>query len=169
MRAVIQRVREAHVSVDGTVIGRIRHGLVVLLGVASGDTPAEADALSRKIVGLRIFSDADGKLAHSVRDVGGGLLVVSQFTLYADLRKGRRPSFTAAAGPNAARSLYECFVNACRRHGVSVQTGRFQASMAVGLVNDGPVTLIVDSAELGHAARGRSVSGPAEAGSAARG
>ena len=146
MRAVIQRVSEAHVSVGGETVGRIRRGLLVLLGVTHTDTHDDAEALSRKIIGLRIFSDAAGKFAHSVRDVGGALLVVSQFTLYADLHKGRRPSFTEAAEPAAAESLYEYFVDRCRRHGVPVETGRFRADMAVGLVNDGPVTLILDSA-----------------------
>ena len=150
MRAVIQRVSEAYVSVGGDTVGRIRHGLLVLLGVTHTDTPADADALSRKIVGLRIFSDAAGKFASSVQDVGGALLVVSQFTLYADVRKGRRPSFTEAAEPAAAESLYDYFVAGCRRHGVPVETGRFRADMTVGLVNDGPVTLILDSTEFGR-------------------
>lgn len=150
MRAVIQRVREAHVSIGGDTVGRIGRGLLVLLGVTHTDTPPDADALSRKIVELRIFSDAAGKFASSVRDVGGALLIVSQFTLYADVRKGRRPSFTQAAEPTTAESLYEYFIDRCRCHGVPVETGRFRADMAVGLVNDGPVTLILDSVEFGR-------------------
>ena len=147
MRAVIQRVREAHVSVADRLIGQIQHGLVVLLGVTHEDTQAEADFLSEKIIGLRIFSDDEGKFAYSVQDVGGSLLVVSQFTLYGDTRKGRRPSFTAAAGADIAKPLYEYFVACCQRHRVPIATGQFQASMAVHLVNDGPVTLIMDTAD----------------------
>ena len=154
MRAVIQRVREAHVSVEGSIIGQIQHGLVVLLGITTDDSRAEADFLSEKIVGLRIFSDQTGKFAHSVQDVGGALLVVSQFTLYGDTRKGRRPSFTAAADASIAKPLYEYFVACCERHQIPVATGQFQASMAVQLVNDGPVTLILDTAERGPRKKG---------------
>ncbi len=147
MRAVIQRVSEAQVSVNTVSVGQIRQGLVVLLGVTADDTKAQAEYLSEKIVGLRIFSDAAGKFAHSVQDIQGELLVVSQFTLYADTRKGRRPSFTAAAGVDKAKPLYEYFVTCCKRHQVPVATGQFQAAMAVQLINDGPVTLILDTAE----------------------
>ncbi len=149
MRAVIQRVREAQVSVEGEIVGQIRHGLLVLLGVTAGDTELEADFLSEKIIGLRIFSDQAGKFAYSVQDVAGSLLVVSQFTLYGDTRKGRRPSFTAAAEPATAKPLYEYFVAGCQRHHIPVATGHFQAHMAVQLVNDGPVTLILDTADRG--------------------
>ena len=149
MRAVIQRVREAQVSVEGSIVGQIQHGLVVLLGVTTGDTEAEADLLSKKIIGLRIFSDRTGKFAYSVQDVKGALLIVSQFTLYGDTRKGRRPSFTAAAGTASAKPLYEYFVTCCQRHRIPVATGHFQAHMAVQLVNDGPVTLILDTADRG--------------------
>jgi D-tyrosyl-tRNA(Tyr) deacylase len=145
MRAVIQRVSQAQVSVDGECIGRIGHGLVVLLGIRSDDTQAQADYISDKIIGLRIFSDQAGKFNRSLRDVGGELLIVSQFTLYGDCRKGRRPSFIAAAGVEIALPLYEYFVERTRSHNIRVATGRFQANMAVQLVNDGPVTIILDS------------------------
>ena len=145
MRAVIQRVSHARVSVDGECIGRIGHGLAVLLGIRTDDTRAEADYLSQKIIGLRIFSDQDGKFNHSLRDVDGELLVVSQFTLYGDARKGRRPSFVQAAPPQQAEHLYEYFLEATARHGVSVAHGVFGAYMQVHLVNDGPVTLLLDS------------------------
>ena len=147
MRAIIQRVSEAQVSVNAVSVGQIRQGLVVLLGVTADDTLAEAEYLSDKIVGLRIFSDAAEKFAHSVKDIQGELLVVSQFTLYANTRKGRRPSFTAAAEADKAKPLYEHFVACCKRHQIPVATGQFQASMAVQLINDGPVTLILDTAE----------------------
>jgi D-tyrosyl-tRNA(Tyr) deacylase len=144
VRAVIQRVVRAAVTVEGQVVGQIGPGLVVLLGITNGDTPAGASWLAEKIVGLRIFPDADGKMNRDVTDVGGSLLVVSQFTLYGDAQKGRRPSFVAAAPPNVAEPLYEQFINAARLLGVTVQTGRFGAIMQVELVNDGPVTLIVE-------------------------
>ena len=149
MRAVIQRVSEAQVSVEGNIIGQIRHELLVLLGVTTADTEAEADLLSEKIIGLRIFSDQAGKFTYSVQDVGGSLLVVSQFTLYGDTRRGRRPSFTAAAGTATAKPLYDYFVACCQRRHIPVATGHFQAHMAVQLVNDGPVTLVLDTAERG--------------------
>ena len=145
MRAVIQRVSRAQVSVDGACIGRIGHGLAVLLGIRNDDTRAQADYLSEKIIGLRIFSDQDGKFNRSLRDVDGELLIVSQFTLYGDCRKGRRPSFIAAASVEAALPLYEYFVERTRSQHVRVITGRFQANMAVELVNDGPVTIILES------------------------
>ena len=145
MRAVIQRVSEASVTVEGRVIGAIGRGLVVLLGVAKGDQAGEAEFLVEKTVGLRIFPDAEGKMNQSVADVAGALLVVSQFTLYGDCRRGRRPSFDKAAPADEARVLYEYFVRAARDRGIRVETGIFQATMSVQLVNDGPVTLIIDS------------------------
>lgn len=145
MRTVIQRVSEASVRVDGETIGAIGRGLVVLLGIATDDTRADAEYLSEKIVGLRIFSDDAGKFAFSVQDVHGEVLVVSQFTLYGDCRKGRRPSFSDAAGVDTALPLYEHFVARMKQQQVPVATGKFQADMAVQLVNDGPVTLILES------------------------
>ncbi|MBM4258215.1 MAG: D-tyrosyl-tRNA(Tyr) deacylase [Deltaproteobacteria bacterium] len=147
MRAVIQRVSEASVRVDNHIIGQVGRGLLVLLGISTSDTKIEAESLSEKIVNLRIFSDEAGKFAFSVQDVQGELLVVSQFTLYGDARKGRRPSFTDAAGIDSALPLYEYFVECIKRHRVRVATGQFQATMAVQLVNDGPVTLILDTSE----------------------
>lgn len=149
MRAVVQRVREASVAVDGEVVGAIGHGLCVLLGVGTADADADAARLSRKIVGLRIFEDDAGQMNRALADVGGGMLVVSQFTLYGDCRRGRRPSFTAAAPPAQAEALYERFVASARAEGVAVETGRFRTHMQVALVNDGPVTLLLDSGELG--------------------
>lgn len=145
MRAVIQRVSEASVRVQDETIGRIGKGLLVLLGVARTDNPKEADYLAGKIVHLRIFEDAGGKLNRSLLEVGGEMLIVSQFTLLGDCRRGRRPSFIDAADPARATEIYEHFVRQARALGASVQTGRFQALMAVSLVNDGPVTLILDS------------------------
>jgi len=145
MRAVIQRVSEAGVTVNGEYTGRIGKGLTVLLGIAADDSTTDADYLVEKIVGLRIFPDAEGKFDRSVRDVNGSILVVSQFTLYGDCRKGRRPSFSAAAGPDQALPLYEYFVATLNAKAVPVATGRFQAMMTVHLINDGPVTLIIDS------------------------
>jgi len=147
VRAVVQRVSEASVRVETEVIGRIGRGLLVLLGVSTTDTEKDVDYLSEKVVHLRIFEDPGGKLNRSLLEVGGEMLVVSQFTLLGDCRKGRRPSFTAAAEPGHAARLYEHFVRQTARRGVPVQTGRFQALMAVSLVNDGPVTLIVDSVQ----------------------
>ena len=150
MRAVVQRVSEARVRVDEQVVGQIGRGLLIFLGVCSSDTKAEAEYLSDKTVGLRIFSNDAGKFAFSVQDVHGEILVVSQFTLYGDIRKGRRPSFTEAAGIDIALPLYEYFVECVKRHQVPVATGQFQATMAVQLVNDGPVTLIVESTRRGN-------------------
>jgi D-tyrosyl-tRNA(Tyr) deacylase len=147
VRAVVQRVRAATVHVDGDVVGAIDHGLCVLLGVAASDAEQDADRLCRKIIDLRVFGDDAGRFDRSVREIGGGLLVVSQFTLYGDCRRGQRPSFSAAAPAARARSLYEHFVLRARDGGVPVATGRFQAHMALTLVNDGPVTLLLDSAE----------------------
>jgi D-tyrosyl-tRNA(Tyr) deacylase len=149
MRVVVQRVSEARVDVDGSTVGAIGKGLAVLLGVAKEDTERDAEFLADKVAGLRIFPDQDGKMNRSIAEAGGGLLIVSQFTLYGDCRRGRRPSFDRAAGPEQARALYEYFVEACRARRVSVQTGVFQAMMSVYLVNDGPVTIIIDSPEKG--------------------
>ena len=145
MRAVVQRVSESSVAVGPEVVGRIGRGLLVLLGVSKTDTEKKTDYLAEKIVHLRVFADESGRLNRSLMEVGGEMLVVSQFTLLADCRKGRRPSFTEAAEPELATRLYEHFVRQTAQLGISVQTGRFQALMAVSLVNDGPVTLIVDS------------------------
>jgi D-aminoacyl-tRNA deacylase len=144
MRAVVQRVSEARVIVHGETIGRIGKGLLVLLGIHRDDTAADIPWLADKIAGLRIFNDADGKMNVGLREVNGALLVVSQFTLYSDCQKGRRPSFIEAAPPEVAEPLYDEFVNALRALGVPVETGRFGADMQVELVNDGPVTLIVE-------------------------
>ncbi len=145
MRAVVQRVSRAAVTVDGRVTGAIGAGLLVLVGVAKGDDETAAEYLADKVLGLRIFADAEGKMNRDVLECGGALLVVSQFTLYGDVRKGRRPSFDRAAAPEAARRLYEHFVAAARARGIRVETGVFQAAMAVELVNDGPVTILCDS------------------------
>ena len=145
MIAVIQRVTRASVTIAATVRGEIRHGLLVLLGIGQEDTTENAGWMAEKIIKLRIFSDEAGKMNRDLTDVGGAMLVVSQFTLYGDCRKGRRPSFIDAAPPEKAIPLYEAFVQAVRALGVAVQTGEFGADMQVELVNDGPVTLIVDS------------------------
>jgi D-tyrosyl-tRNA(Tyr) deacylase len=145
MRAVVQRVSQARVVVGGQVVGEIGRGLLVLLGVTHADTPAQADWLAEKIVGLRLFPDAEDKMNLSVAEVKGSVLVVSQFTLYGDCAKGRRPSFVAAAPPEIAVPLYERFIEAVKGQGVPVATGRFGAMMQVELSNDGPVTLIVES------------------------
>lgn len=145
MRAVLQRVARAKVDVGGETVGAVERGLLVLLGVAPDDTPQRAQWLAEKIVGLRIFPDDEGKMNRDVTEVGGGVLVVSQFTLYGDARKGRRPSFIAAAPPAIAIPLYERFLDCIRALGVPVAAGRFGADMQVELVNDGPVTLILDA------------------------
>lgn len=147
MRAVIQRVTRASVEVDGAVVGRIGSGLLVLLGVGKGDTEADARSVADKIATLRIFADPQGKMNVAVGDAGGGVLVVSQFTLLGDTSKGRRPGFDRAAPPEEARRLYEVLVTLLKARGLPVETGRFGASMAVELVNDGPVTFLVDSRE----------------------
>jgi D-tyrosyl-tRNA(Tyr) deacylase len=147
MRAVVQRVSRAQVTVDGIVTGKINCGLLVLLGVARGDSQADADYLADKIAGLRIFEDAEGKMNLSVMEMDGSVLVVSQFTLYGDVRRGKRPSFDAAAPPEQARQLYEYFVERIRAAGLPCETGRFQEMMEVELVNDGPVTILLDSAK----------------------
>ena len=147
MRAVIQRVSRAKVTVGGEVVGEIGPGLLVLLGVGSGDTRADADYLAEKTIGLRIFEDRDGKMNLSLADTGGALLVVSQFTLYGDVRRGKRPSFDAAAPPQLAKELYEYFVEKIRAVGLRCETGRFQEMMQVELVNEGPVTILLDSSK----------------------
>jgi len=145
MKACIQRVRRAQVTVQGQVCGRIGPGMLVLLGVAVGDTDADARQLADKAAGLRIFEDDQGKMNLSLSDVGGAMLVVSQFTLLGDCRKGRRPSFTDAAPPEVAQRLYQVFVDTVSARGIEVATGRFRELMEVELVNDGPVTLLVES------------------------
>jgi D-tyrosyl-tRNA(Tyr) deacylase len=148
MRAVVQRVSQASVTVAGEVVGQIGQGMLVLLGVADGDDDRDAATLADKIVGLRIFEDEEGKMNRGLTDIGGAMLVVSQFTLLGDCRKGRRPSFVAAAAPETAERLYEVFVQAVRNAGIEVGTGRFRQHMEVALVNDGPVTLLLDSRKL---------------------
>lgn len=145
MRVVVQRVSEARVAVGAETVGEIGRGLLVLLGVGQGDQEADAQYLADKVAGLRIFEDAEGKMNLSVADVGGSVLVVSQFTLYGDCRKGRRPSFTKAAPPDRADELYQVFARRLSDLGIRTATGEFQARMAVSLVNDGPVTLLLDS------------------------
>jgi D-tyrosyl-tRNA(Tyr) deacylase len=145
MRAVVQRVSRAQVAVDGEIVGQIGRGLLVLLGVTHADTELDADCLADKIAGLRIFEDENGKMNLDTASVGGGVLVVSQFTLYGDVRRGKRPSFDAAAPPEHARRLYDYFVERIRAAGLPCQTGRFQEMMQVELVNDGPVTILLDS------------------------
>jgi len=151
MRAVVQRVRSAAVEAGGQTVGAIGVGVLVLLGVATGDSEQDGDWLADKVAGLRIFADAEGKFAHSLVEVGGAALVVSQFTLLADVRKGRRPSFSAAAAPPLAEALYQRFAARLSASGVSVETGRFGADMQVSLINDGPVTIILDSPPAGDA------------------
>ncbi|MEN9420605.1 MAG: hypothetical protein RLZZ107_75 [Bacteroidota bacterium] len=146
MRVVIQRVSEAAVKIDGTIVGEISKGLVVLLGIAQEDTEQDALYLIQKLINLRIFSDADGKMNLSVQDCGGELLVVSQFTLYADTKKGNRPSYIRAARPEQAIPLYEFFLQELQKQFIGpIQTGQFGADMKVSLINDGPVTIIMDS------------------------
>lgn len=145
MRAVVQRIDRASVTVDGQVTGRAGRGLLVLLGVAAGDTEKDLRYIADKVAGLRIFEDEAGKMNLSVRDVGGEILAVSQFTLCGDCRKGRRPSFDKAADPETAVVFYEQFVCLCRKAGIHVETGVFRAHMLVELVNNGPVTILLDS------------------------
>jgi D-tyrosyl-tRNA(Tyr) deacylase len=145
MRAVVQRVSEASVSVETEEVGRIDQGILVLLGVGQDDGPGDAIYMAEKVIHLRIFADEQGKMNRSLLDVGGGLLAVSQFTLWGDCRKGRRPSFIAAAEPSKAEELYQAFVRHAGSLGVTVATGRFQEMMEVSLINDGPVTLLLDS------------------------
>jgi D-tyrosyl-tRNA(Tyr) deacylase len=148
MRAVVQRVTRASVTVDDEIVGEIEKGLVVLLGVAHDDTKADADYLLPKIIALRIFDDRDGKMNVSLKDIDGGLLVVSQFTLYGDVRRGLRPSWSDAAPPEVAEPLYEYFVESSRKLIARVATGSFRRMMQVELVNDGPVTIMLDSRKL---------------------
>ncbi len=145
MRAVVQRVKESHVTVADEIVARIGHGLLVLLGVAKGDTNKDAAYLANKISHLRIFEDDQGKMNRSLLETGGSMLVVSQFTLLGDCRKGRRPSFIQAARPEDADHLYESFTELVRDMGIDVKTGRFRTMMAVSLINDGPVTIIIES------------------------
>lgn len=148
MRAAVQRVKRASVKVDDETTGEIGHGLLVLLGVAQEDVEADADYLAEKVAGLRIFEDHAGKMNLSVVEAGGAVLAVSQFTLFGDVRRGKRPSFDAAARPEGARALYEYFVERIRALGLRCETGRFQAMMDVELVNTGPVTILLDSKKL---------------------
>jgi D-aminoacyl-tRNA deacylase len=145
MRAVIQRVIAASVTVDGQPVGQIGRGLLVLVGVSTTDTAASADYLIEKVLGLRIFEDHEGKMNLSVRETGGALLVVSQFTLFGDVRRGKRPSFDDAARPEQAKALYQYLVSKIRQQGIECSTGEFQAMMQVWLINDGPVTILIDS------------------------
>lgn len=145
MRAVVQRVSRAKVTVGGEITGEIGLGLLVLLGVGAGDTRVDADYLAEKTVGLRIFEDAGGKMNLAVAEVGGAVLAVSQFTLYGDVRRGKRPSFDGAAAPQQARELYEYFIAKIRSAGLRCETGQFQETMRVELVNEGPVTILLDS------------------------
>jgi D-tyrosyl-tRNA(Tyr) deacylase len=148
MRAVVQRVTSAKVEVDDRTVGEIGAGLLVLLGVAREDEQTDADYLADKIIGLRIFRDEAGKMNRSLADTNGAMLVVSQFTLYGDTRKGRRPSYLDAAEPERANALYQYFVSRARVQGIKIETGIFQAMMQVSLVNDGPVTILLDSRKL---------------------
>ena len=148
MRAVVQRVKHAEVRADEQVVGRIGLGFVVLLGVGTGDTEATGETLAEKIANLRVFDDRQGRMNRSLLESGGQALCVSQFTLYGDCRKGRRPSYDQAAAPDRALLLYESFVASLRKRGIPTETGRFRAMMDVGLVNDGPVTLLLDSDRL---------------------
>ena len=145
MRAVVQRVSEASVAVSSEIVGDIREGVLVLLGVARDDTHDDADYLAEKIVNLRIFADDEGKMNRSLLETGGAMLVVSQFTLFGDVRRGPRPSYSDAADPERANELYEYFVDRVKSFGVTVETGIFQAMMKVGSINEGPVTILVDS------------------------
>ena len=154
MRIVLQRVTQASVTVDDKVAGAIKRGLLILVGVADGDEETQAEALARKVAGLRIFADADGRFNESIRDIDGSALVVSQFTLHADVRKGRRPSFTGAARPEVAAPLIDRFAETLRAQGVPVETGVFGAMMSVELTNDGPFTIVIDSADLERPRRG---------------
>ncbi|AEE91585.1 D-tyrosyl-tRNA(Tyr) deacylase [Tepidanaerobacter acetatoxydans Re1] len=145
MRAVVQRVKKASVSVQGKDISKIDNGIVVFLGVAEGDTMEDVDYLAEKIVGLRIFEDEEGKMNKSVQDIDAAILIVSQFTLLGDVRKGRRPSFSKAAHPKEAQKLYKALIEACKKKVKAVEEGQFQAEMLVNVLNDGPVTILIDS------------------------
>ncbi len=145
MRAVVQRVQSSSVTVDQKIVGEIQHGFLVLLGIAADDTQEDVVYLAGKLCGLRVFEDDEGKMNRSITEAGGAMLIVSQFTLYGDCRKGRRPSFIEAARPEIAQPLYESFVAEVRGQGIHVETGVFQAQMDVALINDGPITLLLDS------------------------
>lgn len=145
MRIIVQRVNKADVEVNKKTVGKIKKGLLIFLGVGREDDESDLEYIVNKVVGLRIFEDQDGKMNLSVADIGGEILAVSQFTLYGDVRKGKRPSFTTSAPPEMAEDLYEKFVDKCRDFGINVQTGIFGADMKVNLVNDGPVTIMLDS------------------------
>lgn len=147
MKVILQRSRNASVDIDGETVGRIDFGLVALVGIGHGDTAATVESIADKTAWLRIFADENGKMNRSVIDVGGGVLAISQFTLMADCRRGRRPAFTAAAPPDIAKKLYEVYLDRLRHHGLNVQPGVFAADMQVSLVNDGPVTIVLDSDE----------------------
>ena len=148
MRAVVQRVTRTNVTIDGEIVGEIENGLVVLLGIARDDTKEDADYLVPKIIALRIFDDPEGKMNRSLKDIDGGLLIVSQFTLYGDVRRGLRPSWSDAAAPEVAEPLYDYFVESSRKLLGRVETGSFRKMMLVELVNDGPVTILLDSRKL---------------------
>lgn len=145
MRAVVQRVKEAFVSVEGNVIGQIEKGLVVFLGVAEGDTMDDVEYIAKKIIGLRVFEDEEGKMNKSLLEVEGELLIISQFTLLGDVRKGFRPSFVQAAKPDEAKKLYEALIQICKGKVKKVEKGQFQAHMLINVLNDGPVTILIDS------------------------
>lgn len=144
MKLVVQRVKNANVSIENNIVGKINQGFVVLLGVSNEDTKENADYLVKKLLNLRVFSDNDDKMNLSIKDIEGELLIVSQFTLYANCKKGNRPSFIEAAKPEHAKPLYEYFINECRKENLNVQTGEFGADMQIELINDGPVTILLE-------------------------
>lgn len=148
MRAVVQRVKRASVEVEDEIIGEIKEGLLVLLGVGEGDTKEDLDYMVNKILGLRIFEDEDEKMNLSLKDIDGEILVISQFTLYGDVRKGRRPSFIESADPKIADEMYEEFISKCKKEGIQTQSGKFGADMNVDLLNQGPVTIMIDSKKI---------------------
>ena len=148
MKAVLTRVKSASVAIDGQIVGQIGQGFLILLGIGAEDTPAQAKKLAEKLLSLRIFDDENGKIGRSLEDVGGQVLVISQFTLYGNCKKGRRPDFLAAARPEVAIPLYEYFISVCRELGFPVETGEFGADMKVSSVNDGPFTMVVDTDQL---------------------
>lgn len=145
MKLVVQRVKNANVSIENNIVGKINQGFVVLLGVSNEDTKENADYLVKKLLNLRVFSDNDDKMNLSIKDIEGELLIVSQFTLYANCKKGNRPSFIEAAKPEHAKPLYEYFINECRKENLNVQTGEFGADMQIDLINDGPVTILLEN------------------------